>query len=280
MRKPVLGLMLLMLVSFFIAETRARALPPAHIAPARLHDAMRYATLEGGKRVRPLLVFAAGEVACDAAVAQDGGPVADSHHFRQSMGDQHGRPAQSLPVAEQGKDPFRLIGGERRRNLVEEKEVGITGEGPGQVHHLLGHQASEGLHGLVGHCVSLLPIRSRLQRDTTLDEHLDNFSQRMSDGWENRDCSMGRLVRELEARHGRAARLRHRLTAIRSDDGHALSAGRGGAGRAGGSLALASASAGQRDVGGRVVVGSVYAGLDSHASELVDRAHKLPRSLQ
>jgi farnesyl diphosphate synthase len=40
----------------------ARLLPPAHIAPARLHAAMRYAALEGGKRVRPLLVFAAGEV--------------------------------------------------------------------------------------------------------------------------------------------------------------------------------------------------------------------------
>ena len=40
----------------------ARLLPPAHVAPARLHEAMRYATLEGGKRVRPLLVFASGEV--------------------------------------------------------------------------------------------------------------------------------------------------------------------------------------------------------------------------
>ena len=40
----------------------ARLLPAAHIAPARLHEAMRYATLEGGKRVRPLLAFAAGEV--------------------------------------------------------------------------------------------------------------------------------------------------------------------------------------------------------------------------
>src|SRR5262245_55189860 len=39
-----------------------RLLPPAHAAPARLHEAMRYATLEGGKRVRPLLAFAAGEV--------------------------------------------------------------------------------------------------------------------------------------------------------------------------------------------------------------------------
>src|SRR5436190_16248495 len=40
-----------------------RLLPPAHIAPARLHESMRYAALEGGKRVRPLLAFAAGEVA-------------------------------------------------------------------------------------------------------------------------------------------------------------------------------------------------------------------------
>jgi farnesyl diphosphate synthase len=38
-----------------------RYLPAAGIAPARLHEAMRYAVLEGGKRVRPLLTFAAGE---------------------------------------------------------------------------------------------------------------------------------------------------------------------------------------------------------------------------
>jgi farnesyl diphosphate synthase len=40
----------------------SRALPAAQLAPARLHEAMRYATLEGGKRVRPLLTFAAGEL--------------------------------------------------------------------------------------------------------------------------------------------------------------------------------------------------------------------------
>jgi farnesyl diphosphate synthase len=44
-------------------ETLARLLPAAQHAPSRLHEAMRYATLEGGKRVRPLLVFAAGELA-------------------------------------------------------------------------------------------------------------------------------------------------------------------------------------------------------------------------
>jgi len=40
----------------------ARVMPAAHIAPARLHEAMRYAALGGGKRVRPLLAFAAGEL--------------------------------------------------------------------------------------------------------------------------------------------------------------------------------------------------------------------------
>jgi farnesyl diphosphate synthase len=40
----------------------ASLLPPPRIAPARLHDAMRYAVLGGGKRVRPMLVFAAGLV--------------------------------------------------------------------------------------------------------------------------------------------------------------------------------------------------------------------------
>ncbi|HRH75230.1 MAG TPA: polyprenyl synthetase family protein [Zoogloea sp.] len=40
----------------------ARALPAPEIAPARLHEAMRYAVLGGGKRVRPLLVHAAGDV--------------------------------------------------------------------------------------------------------------------------------------------------------------------------------------------------------------------------
>ena len=39
-----------------------QALPNAEIVPARLHEAMRYAVLGGGKRVRPLLVHAAGQL--------------------------------------------------------------------------------------------------------------------------------------------------------------------------------------------------------------------------
>ena len=45
-----------------IERALARLLPAPGISPASLHDAMRYATLEGGKRVRPLLCFAAGEL--------------------------------------------------------------------------------------------------------------------------------------------------------------------------------------------------------------------------
>ena len=43
-----------------IEDVLETLLPPAHLLPARLHDAMRYSTLGGGKRVRPLLVYAAG----------------------------------------------------------------------------------------------------------------------------------------------------------------------------------------------------------------------------
>ena len=43
-------------------DVLATLLPPETAAPARLHEAMRYAVLDGGKRVRPLLVFAAGEL--------------------------------------------------------------------------------------------------------------------------------------------------------------------------------------------------------------------------
>lgn len=43
-------------------DTLKRLLPQAEVAPQRLHAAMRYSVLEGGKRVRPLLAFAAGEL--------------------------------------------------------------------------------------------------------------------------------------------------------------------------------------------------------------------------
>jgi len=46
-----------------IERVLANSLPPADIAPQRLHAAMRYAVMGGGKRVRPLLAYAAADVA-------------------------------------------------------------------------------------------------------------------------------------------------------------------------------------------------------------------------
>ena len=40
----------------------SQVLPLADTIPTRLHEAMRYSCLNGGKRIRPLLAFAAGEI--------------------------------------------------------------------------------------------------------------------------------------------------------------------------------------------------------------------------
>lgn len=49
-------------------------LPASQVLPIRLHAAMRYSVLDGGKRVRPLLVYAAG-AALDAAPERLNGPA-------------------------------------------------------------------------------------------------------------------------------------------------------------------------------------------------------------
>ena len=45
-----------------VESALSELLPAGRQVPARLHDAMRYSTLNGGKRVRAMLVYAAGEV--------------------------------------------------------------------------------------------------------------------------------------------------------------------------------------------------------------------------
>lgn len=50
-------------------------LPAADELPERLHEAMRYSVLGGGKRVRPMLVYAAG-MSLDVPLAQLDGPAA------------------------------------------------------------------------------------------------------------------------------------------------------------------------------------------------------------
>jgi farnesyl diphosphate synthase len=44
-----------------VESSLSQWLPAANIAPQRLHQAMRYATLNGGKRIRAVLVYATGQ---------------------------------------------------------------------------------------------------------------------------------------------------------------------------------------------------------------------------
>ncbi|AMO98613.1 polyprenyl synthetase family protein [Collimonas arenae] len=58
-----------------------RFLPTETTTPAKLHQAMRYAALDGGKRVRPLLAFAAGELfSAPAAVVQRAAAAVEMIH--------------------------------------------------------------------------------------------------------------------------------------------------------------------------------------------------------
>lgn len=52
-------------------DSLSRSLPSAQVEPKRLHEAMRYATLGGGKRIRPMLAFAGAEaVGADNALTE------------------------------------------------------------------------------------------------------------------------------------------------------------------------------------------------------------------
>lgn len=59
-----------------VEEALVRTLQGSGILPERLHEAMRYAVLGGGKRVRALLSYAAAELAGAAPTAADAGAVA------------------------------------------------------------------------------------------------------------------------------------------------------------------------------------------------------------
>ena len=47
-------------------------LPMNTVLPKRLHDAMRYSTLDGGKRMRPMLTYSAGKALGIAPEILDG----------------------------------------------------------------------------------------------------------------------------------------------------------------------------------------------------------------
>ncbi len=62
-----------------VEGTLEHTLPTADAVPTRLHDAMRYAVLGGGKRIRAALVYAAGEASLQSAAAASAQQIALHH---------------------------------------------------------------------------------------------------------------------------------------------------------------------------------------------------------
>ncbi|HEY0481661.1 MAG TPA: amino acid adenylation domain-containing protein [Kofleriaceae bacterium] len=58
-------------------------------------------------------------------------------------------------------------------------------------------QASAGLEGLVGHCVHMLPLRSRLARDQRFADHVAAARGAMLDAYDHQDVTFGRVLQVL-----------------------------------------------------------------------------------
>jgi len=95
-------------------ESRLDAWLPAAQAPAalgRLHEAMRYAVLGGGKRMRPLLVHAAGElVGAPVAALDDAGCAVEFIHAYSLVHDD--LPCMDDDVLRRGKPTVHVVYGE------------------------------------------------------------------------------------------------------------------------------------------------------------------------
>lgn len=97
--------------------TLSACLPRVQTTPGPLHEAMRYATLEGGKRVRPLLVSAAGALtgAQPDALLRIGAAVEMIHAYSLVHDDM---PCMDNDVLRRGKPTCHVAYGEANALLV------------------------------------------------------------------------------------------------------------------------------------------------------------------
>jgi farnesyl diphosphate synthase len=95
----------------------ANVLPAACVHPANLHEGMRYAVLGGGKRVRPLLVYAAGELSGAPLEVLDGAACAvELIHAYSLVHDD--MPCMDNDVLRRGKPTVHVAYGEANAMLV------------------------------------------------------------------------------------------------------------------------------------------------------------------
>ena len=118
------------------------ALPSAETAPQRLHSAMRYAVLGGGKRIRALLAFAAGEIsnADPARVAIAGAAVELIHAYSLAHDD---LPCMDDDVLRRGKPSSHVEYGEATALLAGDSLQSLAFQLLSQ--HRLAHSAQSQL---------------------------------------------------------------------------------------------------------------------------------------
>jgi farnesyl diphosphate synthase len=103
-----------------LVESEARLeqlLPSTLVAPSQLHEGMRYAVLDGGKRVRPLLAFASGElVGANAADCCTVGCAVEMIHAYSLVHDD--MPCMDNDALRRGKPTVHIAFGEASAMLV------------------------------------------------------------------------------------------------------------------------------------------------------------------
>ncbi len=141
-------------------------LPPAGRLPARLHRAMRYATLSGGKRIRPVLVYATGLATGQAAETLDGAACAVElihayslvHDDLPCMDDDDLRRGQ--PTCHRAFDEATaVLAGDALQALafrVLAQDPALTGDGGARLAMVRTLAEAAGSHGMVGgQCMDL-----------------------------------------------------------------------------------------------------------------------------
>ncbi|MCL4182665.1 MAG: polyprenyl synthetase family protein [Burkholderiaceae bacterium] len=159
-----------------------RVLPAASTHPSALHEAMRYAVLGGGKRVRPMLVYAAGEAGGAQAGALDCAACAVElvhayslvHDDLPCMDDdvlRRGRPTVHVRYGE----ALAMLVGDALQALAFEALAGAAVQGAGSgatalmVAELARAAGSVGMAG--GQAIDLASVGLALEREALEDMH-------------------------------------------------------------------------------------------------------------
>lgn len=149
--------------------------------PPRLHEAIHYAMFAGGKRLRPLLCHAAGELtgAADDALAASAAAIEMIHVFSLIQDD---LPAMDNDTLRHGKPTVHIVYGEAMALLVCDALFSLAfltiDEAPlsDQCRVALNRELAmaSGLHGLVtGQCIDLMSVATHLGMAEL--EHMDRL---------------------------------------------------------------------------------------------------------